>query len=65
VCVHDWWEGSRWVIDDAADFQGTRLAAKRAVFVFLGEVAHEAVEGDKVRFVAAVNWAGEVDETSV
>lgn len=55
---HDWWEGSIWVVDDAADFEGAGLAAQCAVFVFLGEMAHEAVEGDEVGFPTAVDGTG-------
>lgn len=65
MAVHDWWERSVRVVDYAADFEGAGLAAQSAVFVFLGEVAHEAVEGDEVGFPAAVDWACEIYEASV
>jgi hypothetical protein len=60
VVVHDWWEGGVRVVDYTANFEGAGLAAQCAVFVFLGEMAHEAVEGDEVGFPAAVDRAGEI-----
>lgn len=60
MVVHDWWEGSVRVVDYTADFEGAGLAAQGAVFVFLGEMAHEAVQSDEVRFPAAVDRAGEI-----
>lgn len=65
MVVHDWWEGSVRVVDYTADFEGAGLAAQSAVFVFLGEVAHEAVQGHEIGFPATVDRAGEIYEASV
>lgn len=60
MAVHDWRERSVRVVDYTADFEGAGLAPQSAVFVFLGEMAHEAVQGDEVGFPAAVDRAGEI-----
>ena len=63
--VHHGWEGGVRIKDYTADFEGAGLAAQTAVFVFLGEVAHEAVERDEVGFAAPWDGTGEIYEASV
>lgn len=63
--VHDWGERGVGIEDYAADFEGAGLAAQSAVFVFLGEVAHEAVECDEVGFAASLDGTCEIYQASV